>query len=114
MIARLRGKVIEAYPNRLVVDVHGVGYEVFIPLSTFDRLHAADAGTAVRLLDDLIVYRMTDTSYLVVANASNRFAVVEALQQRAVPQGFWVRTVAASATPRTQKPCGDAAQRCIE
>lgn len=39
MIARLRGKVIEAYPNRLVVDVHGVGYEVFIPLSTFDRLH---------------------------------------------------------------------------
>jgi holliday junction DNA helicase RuvA len=42
MIARLRGKVIEAYPNRLVVDVHGVGYEVFIPLSTFDRLHAAE------------------------------------------------------------------------
>ena len=42
MIARLRGKVIEAYPNRLVVDVQGVGYEVFIPLSTFDRLHAAE------------------------------------------------------------------------
>jgi Holliday junction DNA helicase RuvA len=42
MIARLRGKVIEAYPNRLVVDVHGVGYEVFIPLSTFDRLHATE------------------------------------------------------------------------
>lgn len=42
MIARLRGKVIEAYPNRLVVDVHGVGYEVFVPLSTFDRLHAAE------------------------------------------------------------------------
>ena len=42
MIARLRGKVIEAYPNRLVVDVHGVGYEVSVPLSTFDRLHAAE------------------------------------------------------------------------
>ena len=42
MIARLRGKVIEAYPNRLVVDTHGVGYEVFIPLSTFDRLHAVE------------------------------------------------------------------------
>jgi Holliday junction resolvasome RuvABC DNA-binding subunit len=28
MIARLRGKVTEAHPNRLVVDVHGVGYEV--------------------------------------------------------------------------------------
>jgi len=42
MIARLRGKVLEAYPNRLVVDVHGVGYEVSVPLSTFDRLHAAE------------------------------------------------------------------------
>jgi Holliday junction DNA helicase RuvA len=42
MIARIRGKIIEAYPNRLVVDVSGVGYEVFIPLSTFDRLHAAE------------------------------------------------------------------------
>ncbi len=42
MIARLRGRVIEAYPNRLVVDVQGVGYEVFIPLSTFDRLHATE------------------------------------------------------------------------
>ena len=40
MIARLRGKVIEAYPNRLVVVVHGVGYEVIVPLSTFDCLHA--------------------------------------------------------------------------
>ena len=35
------------------------------------------------IVDDLIVYRMSDTSFLVVANASNRFAVVEALQQRA-------------------------------
>ena len=35
MIARLRGKVIEAYPNRLVVDVQGVGYEVHVSLSTW-------------------------------------------------------------------------------
>ena len=34
--------MIEAYPTRLVVDVHGVGYEVIVPLSTFDRLHAAE------------------------------------------------------------------------
>ena len=25
-------------PTRIVLDVHGVGYEVFIPLSSFDRL----------------------------------------------------------------------------
>jgi len=42
MIARLRGKVLEAYPNRLVVDVQGVGYEVLVPLSTFDRLRAVE------------------------------------------------------------------------
>lgn len=48
MIARLRGTILEAYPNRLVVDVQGVGYEVFVPLSTFDRLHAAE-GVAVDL-----------------------------------------------------------------
>lgn len=42
MIARLRGRILEAYPTRLVVDVHGVGYEVHVPLSTFDRLHASE------------------------------------------------------------------------
>lgn len=42
MIARLRGKVLEAYPNRLVVDVQGVGYEVIVPLSTYDHLHATE------------------------------------------------------------------------
>lgn len=31
MIARLRGEVVEAGTNRLVVMCHGVGYEVFVP-----------------------------------------------------------------------------------
>lgn len=31
MIARLRGEVVERGPGRLVVDVSGVGYEVFVP-----------------------------------------------------------------------------------
>lgn len=39
MIVRLRGKVWECYPNRLVMDVGGVGYEVAVPLSSFDRLN---------------------------------------------------------------------------
>ena len=38
MIAFLRGTVAESYPQRLILDVHGVGYEVIVPLSTFDRL----------------------------------------------------------------------------
>ena len=33
MIAFLRGTVAESYPQRLILDVHGVGYEVIVPLS---------------------------------------------------------------------------------
>lgn len=39
MIAFLKGIVAEALPQKLTVDVHGVGYEVNIPVSTFDRLN---------------------------------------------------------------------------
>ncbi len=35
MIARLRGLVADKHPNRLIVDVSGVGYDVQVPLSTF-------------------------------------------------------------------------------
>lgn len=35
MIARLFGKVADKQPNRLIVDVSGVGYDVQVPLSTF-------------------------------------------------------------------------------
>ena len=39
MIARLRGRILESLPNRLVIDVNGVGYLVSIPLSTYDKLN---------------------------------------------------------------------------
>ncbi|MGQ0735328.1 MAG: Holliday junction branch migration protein RuvA [Acidobacteriota bacterium] len=35
MIAFLRGRLIEKLPNRVIVDVSGVGYDVVVPLSTF-------------------------------------------------------------------------------
>ena len=47
MIAHLRGRILEKHPNRLVVDVNGVGYDVFVPLSTFYGL--GDAGSEVAL-----------------------------------------------------------------
>ncbi len=47
MIARLEGVLIETTPTRLVIDVHGVGYEVLIPLSTFTEL--PDLGKVVAL-----------------------------------------------------------------
>jgi len=62
MIARLRGKVIEAYPNRLVVDVQGVGYEVLVPLSTYDRLHAVE-GLEVDLRTHLHIRETAHTLY---------------------------------------------------
>ena len=47
MIARIRGKLLEKEPTRLIIDVHGVGYEVFVPLTTFTAM--PDAGTEVSL-----------------------------------------------------------------
>ena len=38
MIAYLRGRLLEKQPNRIIVDVNGVGYDVFVPLSTFYNL----------------------------------------------------------------------------
>ncbi len=38
MIARIRGILIEASLTEALVDVGGVGYLVFIPVSTFDKL----------------------------------------------------------------------------
>lgn len=35
MIAFLRGRVLEKQPNRVIVDVGGVGYDIAIPLSTY-------------------------------------------------------------------------------
>lgn len=39
MIVFLRGTVAEALPNSITVDVGGIGYEVCVPLSTYDALN---------------------------------------------------------------------------
>jgi len=49
MIAFLRGRVLEKQPNRVLVDVNGVGYEVFVPLSTFYDLGDEGGETALRI-----------------------------------------------------------------
>ena len=38
MITQLRGKIIKLNITDVVIDVNGVGYELMVPLSTFDRL----------------------------------------------------------------------------
>jgi Holliday junction DNA helicase RuvA len=49
VIARLRGKLLEKQPNRIVVDVSGVGYDVAVPLSTFYGLGEPGADVVLRV-----------------------------------------------------------------
>ena len=42
MIARLRGVLAEKRPNQIILDVHGVGYDVVIPISTYSALPDLD------------------------------------------------------------------------
>ncbi|HQZ40258.1 MAG TPA: Holliday junction branch migration protein RuvA [Vicinamibacterales bacterium] len=49
MIAFLRGRVLDKHPNRLVVDVGGVGYDVAIPLSTYYTIGDEGAEVTVRV-----------------------------------------------------------------
>ena len=53
MITFLRGKLVKALPTQATIEVHGVGYEVLIPLSSFDRLPAL--GADVQLLTHLAI-----------------------------------------------------------
>jgi len=53
MITFLDGKLVSALPTQATVDVNGVGYEVFIPLSSYDKLPTV--GQAIRILTHLAV-----------------------------------------------------------
>src|ERR1041384_763635 len=53
MITFLDGKLINALPTQAVVDVNGVGYEVFIPLSSYEKLPAV--GQPIPILTHLAV-----------------------------------------------------------
>jgi holliday junction DNA helicase RuvA len=49
VIARLKGTLAEKSPNRLTVDVGGVGYDVLVPLSTFYGIGEPGAAVALRI-----------------------------------------------------------------
>lgn len=53
MITFLHGKLVESLPTQVIIDVNGVGYEVLIPLSSYDKLPAP--GSELRLLTHLAV-----------------------------------------------------------
>ena len=61
MIAHLRGRLLEKQPNRVIVDVNGVGYDVHVPLSTFFDMAERGSEIALRIYthvreDALLLY----------------------------------------------------------
>jgi Holliday junction DNA helicase RuvA len=53
VITSLHGKLVDVLPTQITVDVHGVGYELLIPLSSFDKL--PQPGGEVKVLTHLAV-----------------------------------------------------------
>jgi holliday junction DNA helicase RuvA len=53
VIGRIAGKLVTKHPPQIVVDVHGIGYELDVPMSTLYQLPAT--GSEVTLLTHLIV-----------------------------------------------------------
>ena len=53
MICRLNGTLLDTTPPQVLVDCHGVGYEVDVPMSTFYHLPAV--GQPVTLLTHFVV-----------------------------------------------------------
>jgi Holliday junction DNA helicase RuvA len=49
VIAHLRGRLLEKHPNRVVVDVGGVGYDVHVPVSSFYGLGEPGSEVSLRV-----------------------------------------------------------------
>jgi holliday junction DNA helicase RuvA len=67
MIGFLRGRLVTKQPPRLVLDVHGVGYEVEVPMSTLYEL--PETGQEVTLLTHLLVREDAHILYGFVSEA---------------------------------------------
>jgi Holliday junction DNA helicase RuvA len=61
MITHLRGKLVETLPTQVTVDVNGVGYDVLIPLSSYDKLPGL--GQDIKILTHLAVREDAHTLY---------------------------------------------------
>jgi holliday junction DNA helicase RuvA len=61
MITFLHGKLVEALPTQVTLDVNGIGYEALIPLSSFDKLPMP--GQSIKLLTQLVVREDAHTLY---------------------------------------------------
>lgn len=61
MISFLKGTLMESLPTQVTLDVRGVGYEMLIPLSSYDKL--PQPGGEVRILTQLVIREDAHTLY---------------------------------------------------
>ncbi|MGE5626419.1 MAG: Holliday junction branch migration protein RuvA [Bacillota bacterium] len=71
MIGLLRGQILRKQPPHLLIDVHGVGYEVEAPMSTFYNL--PEAGAEVTLYTHLVVREDAQVLFGFGSEAERRF-----------------------------------------
>jgi len=67
MIAFIQGKLVAALPTQAIVEVHGLGYELLIPLSSYDKLPMP--GQEVKLLTHLLIREDAHTLYGFLSDA---------------------------------------------
>ena len=85
MIGRLQGQLAAKHPPQVLIDCHGVGYEVDVPMSTFYNL--PELGSTVTLLTHFVVREDAQILYG-FATASER----EAFRQLVKISGIGPRT----------------------
>lgn len=59
MIGRLSGVIVEKKAPKLIIDIHGVGYEVFVPLSIFEKLPDLNEVCTLKIKQ---IFKETDSS----------------------------------------------------
>ncbi len=61
MISFIRGSVVEKFPTHIILENNGIGFELLIPLSTYEQVH--DVGEKTSLLTYLYVREDALTLY---------------------------------------------------
>src|ERR1041384_5832859 len=77
MISFLNGTLVSALPTQATIDVAGVGYEVFIPLSSYDKL--PPVGQPIRILTHLAVREDAHVLYGFMTPAERALAVLSGM-----------------------------------
>ncbi len=61
MFEYIKGKLAEIYPTIAIIDVNGIGYKIFIPLSAYSQM--PQVGSTIQLYTSFIVKEDSQTLY---------------------------------------------------